>query len=189
MTRKVEIPKGDIVAIVQPPRMQGPPKEKLEDYAQRILNAQGEASNAKAKVIADAINAKFKDDFAKLPAGQAAAAMASAGFTIVKNRSIIVPATRGSVKEGIRADGVPRRRRERPRQEHRVACSRHCQVLPPWQRVSTRSAWNRTWNSASKASSSPTTTFRRADSSRFARVARDDVPRFPVGPAASTGDT
>ena len=156
MTRKVEIPKGDIVAIVQPPRMQGPPKEKLEDYAQRILNAQGEASNAKAKVIADAINAKFKDDFAKLPAGQAAAAMASAGFTIDKNRSIIVPATRGSVKEGIRADGPPPTPGT-PSPGAQGSLSRHWLVLPPWQRVSTRSAWYRTWNSASKASSSPTT--------------------------------
>src|SRR5205814_10409660 len=68
VTRKVEIPKGDIVAYVQPPRLQGPPKEKLADYAQRILDTQGEASHAKAKVIADAINATFKDDFAKLRA-------------------------------------------------------------------------------------------------------------------------
>ena len=97
--KKVEIPvdppgtlekdKKGIVATVMPIRLQKDPananmKEKLEDFAQRVLNVQGEASRAKADVIRDAINAAFKDDFAKLPANQREAAKASTGFTTVK---------------------------------------------------------------------------------------------------------
>jgi hypothetical protein len=89
VTKKVEIKEGDIQAFVMPARMQGPPKEPIADYAQRILNAQGEASNAKAKVVADAINEAFKNEFDKLP-DKGASAKAGAGFTIVKNRNVEV---------------------------------------------------------------------------------------------------
>jgi hypothetical protein len=63
VTKPVTIPKGDIVAYVRPDRMAG---EKDKDYAARIADALGEASQAKSKVIADAINAAFKDEFQKL---------------------------------------------------------------------------------------------------------------------------
>lgn len=95
VTRKVEIPSGDIKALVMPVRIKADPangilEEPIKDFAQRVLNAQGEASNAKARVMADAVNAAFKDDFAKLPKAAADAAKAGAGFTIVKNRTIRV---------------------------------------------------------------------------------------------------
>ncbi len=95
VTRKVEIPSGDIKPLVMPVRIKADPangilEEPIRDFAQRVLNAQGEASNAKAKVIADAVNTAFKDDFAKLPKAAADAAKAGAGFTIVKNRTIRV---------------------------------------------------------------------------------------------------
>ncbi len=87
VTKPVLIPNGDIKAFVQPVRMAG---ETLKDFAQRILNAMGEASNAKAKVIADAINAKFNAEINALPAGQRAAAKAGAGFTTLKHPGLVV---------------------------------------------------------------------------------------------------
>ena len=95
VSKKVEIPSGDIKPLVLPVRIKADPvngiaEEPIKGFAQRVLNAQGEASNAKAKVMADAVNAAFKDDFAKLPKAAADAAKAGAGFTIVKNRTIRV---------------------------------------------------------------------------------------------------
>ena len=90
VAKPVVVPPGVIKAFVQPIRDPGPPKEKLADFAQRILNAQGEASNAKATVIADAINAKFKPEIQALPAGQRAAASAGAGFRAYKHPGLVV---------------------------------------------------------------------------------------------------
>ena len=81
VTKTVTIPSGDIKPFERPKRM---PNENIRDYAQRILDAQGEASQAKAKVIADAINMKFKDEFKKL--GETA----GAGLKVVTNRTINV---------------------------------------------------------------------------------------------------
>jgi hypothetical protein len=56
VTKTVTIAKGDIVAFVQPARLPG---EKLADWIDRIAIARGEASQAKAKVVAEAINKAF----------------------------------------------------------------------------------------------------------------------------------
>lgn len=61
VTKKVTI--EDIVAFKKPPQMPG---EANKDYAQRIFEAQGEASQAKAKVIVDAINTEFNAEFLKV---------------------------------------------------------------------------------------------------------------------------
>jgi hypothetical protein len=56
VTKTVTIPKGDIVAFVQPARMKD---EKFADWVDRVAAARGEASQAKAKVFAAAINKAF----------------------------------------------------------------------------------------------------------------------------------
>jgi hypothetical protein len=63
VTKTVTIPEGAIKPVEKPKQMQG---ESLKDYTQRVADAYGEASQAKAKVYADAINEAFKDEFAKL---------------------------------------------------------------------------------------------------------------------------
>jgi len=60
---QVTIDKGKIVPFVMPKQNAN---ENIRDYAQRIADAKGEASQAKAKVMADAIYTKFKDQFDKL---------------------------------------------------------------------------------------------------------------------------
>jgi hypothetical protein len=60
---QVTIDKGKIVPFVAPKQMPG---ENIRDFAQRIADAKGEASQAKSKVMADAIYAQFKDQFDKL---------------------------------------------------------------------------------------------------------------------------
>ncbi|MHB8531055.1 MAG: hypothetical protein ACYC8V_16280, partial [Caulobacteraceae bacterium] len=56
VTKTVDIPKGDIKPFVQPAREAG---EKFDDWVARVAEARGEASQAKAQVIADAINKAF----------------------------------------------------------------------------------------------------------------------------------
>lgn len=63
VTKTVTIPSGDIKAYVKLTQMMG---EANKDFAQRVFDARGEASQAKAKVIVDAINAEFKAEFAKI---------------------------------------------------------------------------------------------------------------------------
>src|SRR5262245_47218080 len=65
------------------------PNQPLREYAQDILNAQGEASHAKAQVIADAINAAYAAEFAKLP-DKGKSAMLGVGFVTKKNQTIRV---------------------------------------------------------------------------------------------------
>jgi hypothetical protein len=84
--KKVEIKDGDIKAFVMPTMK---PNQALRDYAQDVLNAQGEASHAKAQVIADAINAEYAAEFAKLP-DQGKSAMVGVGFVIKRNQTIRV---------------------------------------------------------------------------------------------------
>jgi len=60
---KVTIDKGAIVPFQMPAEQPG---DTIKDFAQRIADAKGAASQAKAKVMADAIYAKFKDQFDKL---------------------------------------------------------------------------------------------------------------------------
>jgi hypothetical protein len=60
---KVTIDSGKIVPYVAPKQMPG---ENIRDFAQRVADAKGEASQAKTKVMADAIYAQFKDQFDKL---------------------------------------------------------------------------------------------------------------------------
>jgi hypothetical protein len=52
VTRTVTIPKGDIKAWARPARL---PRDSDEDYAQKLADALGTASQAKAKVIAAVI--------------------------------------------------------------------------------------------------------------------------------------
>ena len=81
VTKTVTIPSGDIKKFERPKRM---PNENIRDYAQRVLDAQGEASQAKSKVIADAVNKEFDKEFMKL------GDKAGSGLKIVENRTIKV---------------------------------------------------------------------------------------------------
>jgi len=63
VTRTVTILKDDIKAWARPARL---PRDSDEDYAQKLADALGTASQAKAKVIAAAINTTFKAEFQQL---------------------------------------------------------------------------------------------------------------------------
>jgi hypothetical protein len=99
VTKPVTIKQGDIRAFVITDDLKALKKEKGEltrAYQQALLNAKGEASQAKAKVIADAINEAFKDEFAKLgdKAGvglKIVSAMTSAGRLEAPFGAVIIP--------------------------------------------------------------------------------------------------
>jgi len=63
VTRPVTIPNGAIKAWTRPGRL---PTDSDEDYAQKLADALGTASQAKAMVIAAAINTAFKAEFQQL---------------------------------------------------------------------------------------------------------------------------
>jgi hypothetical protein len=63
VTKEVTIPKGAIKAYETPKREPG---DTDDEYAQKLADAHAKASQEKAQVIADHINAAFKDEFAKL---------------------------------------------------------------------------------------------------------------------------
>src|SRR6266436_9722912 len=110
VTRPVAIPNGAIKAWTRPGRL---PTDSDEDYAQKLADALGTASQAKAMVIAAAINTAFKAEFQQLGVQATSAikqieTVQNVGQIFIKVPSatfgeVIIP----SVSTGVDPDGQP----------------------------------------------------------------------------------